>query len=167
MGAMMAEGDTLCFLNDDVAVGPRAIETLYRVLISDASIGEVGPKGARWRGAEHDCSVGETKMEDADAVSGFLFMMRANLFFEIGGFDVTYTPAGFEEIDMSFAIRSRGYRCVVIPDLDVKHYGRHGVSASVAPIAYFGNSIDPRDLHARNRAHFVHKWKLSDDSQTA
>lgn len=164
MGAMMAEGEALCFLNDDVAVGPGAFESLYQTLMSDPSIGGVGPKGARWRGAEHECYVSNGTVEDADVISGFLFMMRADLFFEMGGVDVRYTPAGFEEIDLSFEIRRRGYRCVVVPHLDVKHYGlHHGVSASGAPIHYLGKSIDPRDLHARNRAYFVRKWKIPDE----
>src|SRR5262249_28156091 len=84
MGAMMAEGEVLCFLNDDVGVGPKAIEVLYEALMRDPLIGQVGPKGAKWVGGRHDRFVGETSIEDADAISGFLFLIRANLFFEIG-----------------------------------------------------------------------------------
>lgn len=163
MGAMMAEGDALCFINDDVAAGRGAIDTLYQELMADPAIGEVGPKGARWAGTSHDRYVGQTAKEDADAISGFLFMMRTNIFFAVGGFDVNYTPAGFEEIDMSFAIRRHGFRCTVIPHLDVAHHGCHGVSSSAAPIQYFNQSIGARELHARNRAYFARKWSIADD----
>ena len=161
MGAMMAEGEALCFLNDDVHVGPGAIEGLYEMLMSDASIAQVGPKGVKWRGAEHEAFVGISSIEDADAISGFMFMIRKSAFAAVGAFDVAYTPAGFEEIDMSFMLRRRGWRCVVVPALDVKHYERHGVSASTGAIGYFGKSIGTRELHNRNKEYFVRKWNLA------
>lgn len=164
MGAMMAEGDVLCFLNDDVSVGPGVFESLYEALKSDPSIGEVGPKGALWHGAEHRSYVDSSKLADADVISGFMFMLHAHLFYEIGGADICYTPAGFEEIDLSIAIRRRGFRCVVVPALDVKHYGiHHGVSASSTAIRYFDKTIDPMDLHSRNREYFVRKWKIGSE----
>lgn len=162
MGAMMSEGEALCFLNDDVAVGPDAIRALFDALKSDLSIGEVGPKGSKWSGANHDRYVGEKTIEDADAISGFMFMLRARLLFEIGCFDTSFTPAGFEEIDLSFSIRKRGYRCVVMPGLDVTHHGRHGVSTSRAPIQYFSGSIHPQELHERNRSYFARKWGIAE-----
>jgi len=161
MGAMMAEGEALCFLNDDVHVGPGAIEALYETLRADPSIAQVGPKGARWRGAEHEKFVGESVPEDADAISGFMFIIRARAFAEVGGFDVGFTPAGFEEIDMSFALRRKGWRCVVIPGLEVKHYERHGVSASSGSIDYLGKSISTRELHDRNKDYFMLKWNVA------
>jgi GT2 family glycosyltransferase len=161
MGAMLAEGEALCFLNDDVHVGPGAIEELYETLSSDSAIVQVGPKGANWRGAEHERFVGETCIEDADAISGFMFMIRTSAFTDVGGFDTAYSPAGFEEIDMSFMLRRRGGRCVVVPGLDVKHYERHGVSASTGTIGYLGKSIGTRELHNRNKEYFMRKWNLS------
>ena len=50
MGAQMAEGEALCFVNDDVAVGPGSMETLVEVLGRD-DVGQVGPRGAKWQGA--------------------------------------------------------------------------------------------------------------------
>ena len=47
MGAQLAEGRALCFLNDDVAVGENALEALFDMLYSAPDIGEVGPTGAR------------------------------------------------------------------------------------------------------------------------
>jgi GT2 family glycosyltransferase len=158
MGAAMAEAEVLCFLNDDVEVGSEAIETLFTVLDRDQSIAQVGPKGAKWRGAEHDRLVGEARIEDADAISGFMFMIRSS---QVGGFDVAYTPAGFEEIDMSFALRKHGFRCVVVQGLKVSHYGRHGVSASNCTIDYLNASITTGELHQRNKAYFMRKWNIT------
>jgi GT2 family glycosyltransferase len=158
MGAQLAEGAALCFLNDDVAIQEGALEGLYQALIGSPTIGEVGPVGAMWNGAEHERFVGETEAEDADAIAGYCFMIRDDIFRQVGGFDVNYTPAGFEEIDMSFAIRRLGLRCRVIPNLGIHHYHHHGVSAYRTDIRYLGTSIDTKTLHERNKAYFSRKW---------
>ena len=160
MGAMLAEGEALCFLNDDVRVGPGVLEALHEALVSDPTIGEVGPRGNTMNGADHDRFVGETEPEDADMISGFCFMVRASTFREVGGFDVAYTPAGFEESDFSFAVRKLGLRCRVIPGLDIKHHLRHGVSASQGTIEYLHTSITTAELGRRNKAYFAKKWDL-------
>jgi GT2 family glycosyltransferase len=158
MGAEMAEGEALCFVNDDVQIGPGGLETLYQVLMGDESIAQVGPVGAKWKGAEHDCFVGEQHQEDADAIAGFLFMMRSDAFRKAGGFDPFYSPAGFEEIDMSFRVRALGWRCVVVPRLDLKHHHHHGVSNFRSEVSYLGKTIDTESLHLRNKDYFEKKW---------
>ena len=162
MGAQMAEGRALCFLNDDVAVEAGALEGLYEMLFSSPGIGQVGPTGARWKGAEHDRFVGEEQVEDADAIAGYCFMLRDDLFRTLGGFDVAYSPAGFEEIDLSFAVRKAGFRCVVVPKLPIHHYHHHGVSAYRSEIRYLAHTIDTVTLHERNKAYFKAKWGIVD-----
>jgi GT2 family glycosyltransferase len=159
MGAQLAEGEVLCFVNDDVEIGAGAIESLYAVLTADTNVGQVGPKGAKWRDGAHERYVGEHEMEEADAISGFLFMIPSVLYREIGGFDVRYTPAGFEEIDMSFEIRRRGRKCIVVPQLAIRHHHHHGVSSYRTEIEYLGKSIDTESLHRRNKEYFLSKWK--------
>ncbi|MHB8742010.1 MAG: glycosyltransferase family 2 protein [Sulfuricaulis sp.] len=158
MGAELAEGEVLCFVNDDVEVGEGAVERLFEALSSAADVGQVGPRGARWRGAEHDRFVGETEIEEADAISGFFFMIKSDVFRDVGGFDIAYTPAGFEEIDMSFKIRRAGKKCLVVPKLAITHHHHHGVSAYSTTIQYLSTSIDTRTLHERNKAYFNRKW---------
>jgi GT2 family glycosyltransferase len=163
MGAQLAEGEVLCFLNDDVSVGRGGMEMLYHALLDSADVGEVGPAGSRWRGAQHERYVGEHELEEADAISGFCFMLKSELFHRLGGIDISYTPAGFEEIDLSFAIRKAGYRCLVIPNVPIHHYHHHGVSAYRTEIKYLKASIDTRVLHQRNKTYFMKKWGISDE----
>lgn len=163
MGAQLAEGDVLCFLNDDVAVGQGGIEALYHALHASSDIGEVGPAGSRWKGAQHERYVGEQEPEDADVISGFCFLLKSELFHRLGGLDIAYTPAGFEEIDLSFAVRKAGYRCRVIPKLPIHHYHHHGVSAYRTEIKYLKASIDTEALHQRNKTYFMKKWGISDE----
>jgi GT2 family glycosyltransferase len=87
-------------------------------------------------------------------------MLPDSVYRKFGGFDVAYTPAGLEEIDMSFAIRQGGLRCVVMPHLDIHHYHHHGVSAYHADISYLSSAIDPVSLHERNMTYFKSKWGL-------
>lgn len=158
MGAEMAEGEALCFVNDDVEIGKGGLESLFQVLTGEDDVGQVGPMGALWSGAEHLRYVGEREVEKADAISGFLFMLREKAFRQVGGFDTAYTPAGFEEIDMSFSLRNRGWKCLVVPNLAIKHHHHHGVSSYRSNISYLGTEIDTEALHQRNREYFMKKW---------
>ncbi|WKJ92030.1 glycosyltransferase [Methylomonas montana] len=160
MGAQLAESEVLLYLNDDVSIGKGSVEMLYETLYGASDVGEVGPQGARWRGAEHDCFVGENDIEEADAISGYCFAIRSDIFHKVGGFDINYSPAGFEEIDMSFTIRKVGMRCLVVPNLEINHYHHHGVSAYRSEIKYLSQTIDSHTLHERNKAYFVKKWLL-------
>jgi GT2 family glycosyltransferase len=162
MGAQLAEGDALMFLNDDVSIGKDGVEELYRVLCSRPDAGEVGPKGSNWKGAEHDCYVVSDEIAEADVISGFCFMLKSRVFHALGGFDVNYTPAGFEEIDMSYTIRKHGMKCLVVPNLRIHHYHHHGVSSQLMDIRYFNETIDTETLHLRNKAYFTAKWLVQE-----
>jgi len=157
MGAEMAEGEIFCYLNDDVFVGAKAIEQLAG-LFKDPEVGEVGPAGSYWRNFEHyGFAEGESPIE-ADVISGFCFLVRASTFRSLGGFDVNFSPAGYEEIDFSFRIRESGLKCVVDPSVDIKHFHHHGVSAQKVDIAYLGKVIDTIALHEKNTIYFRMKW---------
>lgn len=162
MGAEMAEGNALCFVNDDVEIGKGSAEKLFEILTASDDVGQVGPMGALWNGAEHARYVGETMVEEADAISGFMFMLRPTAFRKAAGFDPAYSPAGFEEIDMSFTLRKQGWKCLVVPGLNIKHHHHHGVSNFRSKVAYLGKEIDTEELHLRNRAYFLNKWIKAD-----
>jgi GT2 family glycosyltransferase len=158
MGVELSEGQALCFVNDDVEIGSGSVDRLVDALMQSDEVGQVGPRGARWQGAEHERYVGETQIEEADAISGFFFMIKSDVFRQVGGFDIAYTPAGFEEIDMSFKIRQIGKKCLVVPNLPITHHHHHGVSAYNTTIQYLSTSIDTRTLHERNKTYFMRKW---------
>lgn len=158
MGAMLAEGEYLCYINDDVELGVSALTEMRDVLAADCTIGEVGPAGGRFTDGVGGPRVGLERMEDADEISGFLFMTTRNVFDAVAGFDTRFTPAGFEEIDFSFKIRQRGFRCCVIPGLSVKHHNQNGVSSTDRPIRFFARQTGRMALHQRNKALFFQKW---------
>lgn len=159
IGAQLAEGEILCFLNDDVSVGLGSLEMLVKQLEVDATIGEIGPAGSYWKDCQHHSFMEEQgECIDVDVVSGFCFLVRRSVFDEVGGFDVAYSPAGFEEIDFSYKLRKIGKRCVVNSLVNIKHFHHHGVSAQRMIVKYLGSEISTEDLHIRNKAYFVQKW---------
>ena len=95
-------------------------------------------------------------------ISGFLFIVRSIVYFQVGGFDVAYSPAGCEEVDFSFAIRKAGWRCRVIPHLEILHNEYHGVSAHRTQIHYLNSVVDTLELHERNTQYFLAKWGFTD-----
>lgn len=157
MGAEMAEGEILCYLNDDVAVGKNSIEELCG-LLNDPMVGEVGPAGSYWVDLKHHSYVAGKEPVESDVISGFCFLVRATTFRQLGGFDIMFSPAGYEEIDFSFRIRQAGLKCIVHPNVDIRHFHHHGVSAQKVNISYLGKTIDTEALHARNSMYFRQKW---------
>lgn len=158
IGAAMSEGEYLCYVSDDVRIGKSAIEALAQVLDNEKEVAEVGPKGDLYKNGRPDRFVGIDKPEFSDVISGFLFMVKRSAFDQVGGFDVFYSPAGCEEVDFSFALRANGWKCKVIPNLDILHNEYHGVSAHRTEIEYLGKKIDTLDLHKRNTSYFLNKW---------
>jgi GT2 family glycosyltransferase len=158
IGRNLAEGKYLCFVNDDVRIGKNSIESIVEKFLEDKKIGIIGPKGAKWENGAHVSFVGESIPEEADAIAGFCFITPEEIFAEVGGFDINYTPAGFEEIDYCFAVKKAGYKNIVIPNLSITTEPCHGISARNTTICYFNNKITTKDLHERNKSYFSKKW---------
>lgn len=158
IGRMLAEGDKLLYVNDDVTIGKNAVEKMSQVLCSDGMIGQVGPKGGLWTNGQSGERKGLHTTEEAEEISGYCFMTKTSVFDQIGGFDVFYTPAGCEEIDFSFSVRKAGYKCLVIPHLDIRTEPMHGISGRSEDIEYFKKRIHTKELAKRNKEYFINKW---------
>jgi len=103
------------------------------------------------RGFGHgeDRSAGQVRsVRDVDACSGVALAVRRSVFSSLGGFDDRYGPAGYEDIDLCFGVRSLGLRVVVEPASVVRHL-------AAAPDAVVGLSR----FQEVNRLAFVRKWR--------
>ena len=158
MGAELSEGEYLCYVSDDVRIGAGAIEALSATLDAEPKVAEVGPRGDLYVNGRSDRFVGTEVPEYSDVISGFLFLVRQSAYFEVGGFDIAYSPAGCEEVDFSYALKKAGWLLKVIPNLDITHNEYQGVSAHRTEISYLNTTIDTLDLHERNTAYFRAKW---------
>lgn len=158
IGSQMATGDFLCFCNDDVEFKSDSFEKLLDILIDDKTAGQIGPEGGMWEGVTSGKRVGLSQIEEADEISGYFFIIPNFVYSKTGGFDIEYSPAGCEEIDMSFKIRQLGYKCLVVPNTGIKHHGHHGISLKNTNISFLGMNINTLDLDKRNKKYFLSKW---------
>jgi GT2 family glycosyltransferase len=166
--AASARGDVLCFVNDDVVLGPRALRRLWRsALRSDAGV--TGPVGTRWDivQAKHLAYVsmdGLTagELRSCEVVSGFLFATRRDVYQAAKGFDEAYTPCGFEEVDYCTTVRLElGLSCFAVAGVDYRH--EFGVSAwrPWRRVRYAGGTESIRSIARRNRQYFLKKWSVA------
>ena len=128
--------------------------------LNNEGIGQVGPEGSMWFRKKPVEKVSNDKIREVDTVAGYLFIVKRTVYDLIGGMDTAYTPAFVEDIDISFAIRNIGYKCLAIPGLDIKHHHISGASSSDKPIKYMLNKKAYRkDLDIRNLDYFEKKWE--------
>lgn len=169
-GALLARGRFLLFLNNDTEVCEDSVRALVRRAESDASIGIVGSKlvypdgrlqeagGIVWSDAsgwnygrfDSPARPEYNFVRDVDYVSGASLLVRTELFRAIGGFDRRYAPAYYEDVDLCFEARARGYRVVYEPCSVVTHY--EGISSGT------NISTGVKRFQEINKPKFRAKW---------
>lgn len=140
VGARLARGTHLAFLNQDTAVRAGWSEALLLALQRDPSAGLstarilllTDPRRANACGNEVHCTgltlcrglgaptdaVGSDA--EVSAISGAAFAMSKNLFEALGGFDECFGMY-MEDTDLSLRARLAGYRCLYVADAVVYH----------------------------------------------
>ncbi|HQT38662.1 MAG TPA: glycosyltransferase [Acidocella sp.] len=129
------------FMNNDVLLERGAIAAVLNRLATADDIGAVGGKIIRTNGKlqEAGCIIwrdGSTEgylrdadpnvpeanfVRDVDFCSGVFLAVRSDVLKSLGGFDVTFKPAYFEEIDLCIRLHQAGYRVVYDPAIMVVH----------------------------------------------
>lgn len=89
-------------------------------------------------------------LRDADYCSGAALMIPRALWDTLGGFDVRYAPAYYEDTDLAFAVRAHGRRVLVQPASRVVH--DEGTSNGTDT----GSGV--KAYQVRNQAVFAAKW---------
>ena len=168
-GIAAARGTYVLLLNNDVILPPNALEIAMARLGRDDGIGAVGGKVVRTHGLlqEAGCilfsdgsALGYGRdadpfdpeynfVRDVDYCSGVFLMMPTALIRELGGFDLDYAPAYYEETDLCARIWKSGKRVVYDPSVVIVHLE-------------FGSSRNPdapRALMRRNRETFLAKHR--------
>ena len=141
-GAKVAQGDYLCFLNNDTEVKQGWLDELLRTFSEFPGTGLAGSKlvytdgrlqeaggiiwqdGSAWNfGRFQDPSLPVYNYaREVDYCSGASIMVPGSLFRELGGFDEHYLPAYCEDSDLALKIRDKGYRVIYQPLSTVIHY---------------------------------------------
>lgn len=162
-GARQAKGDYLCFLNNDLILKPGWLEPMYELATSSPDVGAVGniqlepdsglihhagiffdwdgwPLHAwRYRRRRPKGDFGEW-----NAITAACFLMKAEIFYELGGFDESYRN-GFEDVDLCVRLRRKNFRLLVSYRSVIGHH------ASISP--------GRKQYDDENRERFLRKWQ--------
>ncbi len=169
--AKRARGKYIVFLNNDTQPQPNWLEPLVRLLDGDESIGLAGSKliypsgklqeagGIIWNDAsgwnygrfDDPFKPDYNYVKDADYISGAAIIVRKSLWDELGGFDERFAPAYYEDADLAFSIRKKGFRAVYQPLSQVVHF--EGISNGT------DEASGQKRYQADNKAKFLEKWK--------
>jgi GT2 family glycosyltransferase/glycosyltransferase involved in cell wall biosynthesis len=169
-GIARARGRFVVLLNNDTEVDAGWLDALVETAEADSGVGVVGAKlvypdgrlqeagGIVWDDASgHNYGRGDDPgdprysfVRDADYCSGACLLVRTELLALLGGLDVRYSPAYYEDTDLCFAARQRGYRVVYQPAAVVRHHegASHGTDLSAGVKRY----------QEVNRHTFAEKW---------
>lgn len=177
--AKLAKGDYIMFLNNDTQVHEEWLSSLVELIESDEKIGMVGSKlvypdgtlqeagGIIWSdasgwnyGRNQNAEEPEYNyVKEVDYVSGASIMISKSLWNEIGGFDEQLKPAYYEDTDLAFEVRKRGYKVMYQPKSVVTHF--EGVSNGTDE-----NGGGLKSYQVVNKKKFEDKWKCELEEQS-
>lgn len=170
-GARLASSAYVCFLNNDTVVLPGWLAPLLAALDEDPALAAVQPKliypdgslndagglvfqgGTPWvygKGHPDPCAPPFATRRAPDYASGACLVVRKAAFEEVGGFDDRYAPAYFEDTDLSFALRDRGWKVLYEPASTIIHIEGGTAGTDIA------SGI--KTYQTRNAAVFAEKW---------
>ncbi|WP_262689864.1 glycosyltransferase [Kordiimonas aestuarii] len=141
-GAAAAKGDYLVFLNNDTEVTYRWLDELLFSFRHFAGVGLVGAKliypdgvlqeaggvvwaeGKGWNYGRHG-NPHEPKYNYTRPVhycSGAAIAVSRKAWGDVGGFSTEYAPAYYEDTDLAFSLRAKGYKTLYNPLSVVVHF---------------------------------------------
>ena len=171
LGAGAAKGKYLVFLNNDTIVQKNWLSSLVETIKADESIGAVGSMlifpdgklqeagGIVWNDAtpnlygygEHPEDLRYNFRREVDYCSGASLLIGKDLFDSLGGFDMRYAPAYYEDTDLCMSVRAANRKVVFQP---------------LSKAIHFEGATAGRDLNAGlkrfqeiNREKFYAKWR--------
>ena len=146
IAARQCDSPVLLFLNDDTSViEPDWLEAMVELAMRP-EVGAVGPKllypdgriqhAGVIMGLYDNCGHGFKGLDGAtqhyfdfpdvirnvSAVTGACLMARADVFWQVGGFDESKFAVAFNDIDLCLKIGNQGYRVLYTPHAVLNHY---------------------------------------------
>ena len=131
VGAGTTEGDRILFLREGILLHGEGLRLMCDALARDVEVGAVGAfsnrttYGWQYLNAAHIEAHGSTpeaylrdhgvEVAEGVALENFALLMRREVFAAAGGFFEEFPAAGGEDIDLSFRLKSAGYRLLRVP----------------------------------------------------
>jgi cellulose synthase/poly-beta-1,6-N-acetylglucosamine synthase-like glycosyltransferase len=136
IGAAVASGDVLLFLDDDCIPPPNWINDLLAVMESDARIAAVGCKlVSAHPGFWNRCAdfalfwPYQYDQRSDTALGSATLAVRRNAYQKVGGFDETLLAT--EDWDFCLKLHEQGWRSVHEPGVSVRHDHRRGTLGAI------------------------------------
>jgi len=163
-GVAAAKSEWLLFMNNDLVLTKDWFAPFKQVILGKAGLAEPGCIGnvqidPRTEKIDHagvsfasgvprhflqgESEFPKRKFSEFLAVTGACFMIRRDLFLEVGGFDETYRT-GFEDIDLCLRLRMLGFRHYVANQSRIYHKR--------------GSSSERNEHQAHNSKVFYGRW---------
>jgi len=169
-GGSLARGEYIVMLNNDTEVTSNWLDELLwafehfdnvgmtgaKLLYPDGSLQEAG--GIVWNTGDpwnygrnanaHDPRFNYARQ--VDYLSGACIMLPTRLWNEISGFSEEFAPAYFEDTDLAFKVRDKGYKTVYTPFAQVIHF--EGISSGTS------TASGMKRFQEINRPKFKSRW---------
>lgn len=171
LGAGLAKGRDIVFLNNDTCVQPNWLAPLVDVLRDFPEAGAVGSRMVYPDGGIQEAGgfisrdgapiqVGaippyhpdeEFQLRVVDYCSAAALAVPAELFHRLGGFDPAFAPAYYEDVDLCFKIAATGKFVFYCPQSTVVHIKN-------ATSLYLWSPSELNDIVDVNRRRFLDRW---------
>ncbi|NWG03417.1 MAG: glycosyltransferase family 2 protein [Syntrophaceae bacterium] len=167
LGAQLAQGDILFFIDADVVPHPDAIAQVEAAFRHDpqlaALFGSYDQEPAesnflsQYKNLSHHY-VHQISNEEASTFWAGCGAIRRQIFLQMGGFDESYKKPCIEDIELGYRLKQAGYRIRLLKDLQVKHLKRWGI-ISMTKSDFFDRALPWTELILRDRR-FVNDLNL-------
>lgn len=163
IGLNVSQTPVTFILNSDLNISKETVEMMENYLDKLPEAAIIGPQGSFFNFYKAaDISYFDKNSFNVptqiDAVSGFLFAIKTELFNNgTLKFDNQYTPCYFEEWDMGLQIKLAGLKSYIIPSSGYNHEWSGSIRA-LRIIKYLDKAETAADILNRNRKLFLNKW---------
>jgi glycosyltransferase involved in cell wall biosynthesis len=133
LGASLARGDILFFVDADVLIRPDAIGQLAGLFRGDPDLTAVfgsyddAPAAtnflSQYKNLFHHY-VHQTAREEASTFFGACGAIRRDIFLDLGGYDRCYRKPAIEDIELGYRLKEAGHQIRLCKTLQVKHLKR-------------------------------------------
>lgn len=151
-GIEAAASEVIVLFDPGVELKGDAISPLVAAL-SDPAVVVAGPFGLRGKGTLKEFE--ESAGPEVDAIEGYCMAFRRADALAVGGFDPRFRFYRMADVELSFKLRDRGGRAMVVPNLPLERH-EHRLWESTEP-------AERERLSKRNTYRFLDRWRDRED----
>jgi GT2 family glycosyltransferase len=115
-----------------VMAGPKLVYPFgeFRIQCAGAAVSRSGRVQFRGRGRKRIAPLFNEEREVQSLISACI-MVKTGIVARSGGFDEAFNPVEYEDIDLCYRLRSRGYKIMYLPSVEMYHF--EGVTTTGTP----------------------------------